>query len=162
MSSKTLKRARSTTSRSRPTKNTAVDKAWMKFLDKFIVFKKTPHNEKDQEIHKAWQRALEATDRAAKAVAKQRATCLRDMELKIQAWAFQSGVNIGKGTDLKEIANWRPNEEIALNSELIASLRDDIVAMKQLAWGASIAVGSIASGPPPMPDVPIAEPYPKD
>jgi hypothetical protein len=49
---------------------------------------------------------------------------------------------------------------MASNSELIASLRDDILAMKKLAWGASIAVGSIASGPPPMPNMPVAEPYP--
>jgi hypothetical protein len=79
------------------------------------------------------------------------------MELKIQAWAFTSEVDIGK--DISSLAKWQPNRN-APNSEFIASLRDDILALKRLAWGASIAVGSIASGPPPMPDMPVAMPYP--
>jgi hypothetical protein len=137
-------------------KSSPVETAWLKFVDKFQAFEKMPDHEKDKETHKAWERALNVTDTAAYAVIAQRATCLRDMELKIQAWAFTSEATT---SDLASLADWQPHE-CAPNSELIASLRDDILAIKRLVWGANIALGSIASGPPPMPDMPVATPYP--
>jgi hypothetical protein len=133
-----------------------VEKAWLKFVDKFLAFKKMPDDEKDKKIFRAWERALNVTDRAAYAVVAERATCLRDMEFKIRAWAFTAKVKTGEGVG--GLANWEPGNDS--DSELIASLRDDIPAIKRLVWDANIALGSIASGPPPMPDMPSATPYP--
>ena len=134
-------------------RDTPVEKAWLKFVDAFQALTNfPPHTEDGKKAHKSWEKTLRVADSAADAVAAQRPTCLRDMELKIQAWAFTSEVDIGK--DISSLAKWQPNRN-APNSEFIASLRDDILALKRLAWGASIAVGSIASGPPPMPDMPV-------
>ena len=154
------KKAKNTknTRQSKRVRDTPVEKAWLKFVDAFQALKNfPPHTEDGKKAHKSWEKTLRVADSAADAVAAQRPTCLRDMELKIQAWAFTSEVDIGK--DISSLAKWQPNRN-APNSEFIASLRDDILALKRLAWGASIAVGSIASGPPPMPDMPVAMPYP--
>jgi hypothetical protein len=141
----------------KPHRETPVEKAWLKFVDAFLALQKTPNDEGDKEIHQAWEKALRAADGAAYTVTAQRATCLRDMELKIQAWAFTSGVKVG--SDVASLAKWTPHR-YAESSNFVASLRDDVLAMKRLAWGASIAVGSIASGQPPFRDMPVAMPYP--
>jgi hypothetical protein len=108
-----------------------------------------PDDENDREMHKAWERALEVTDRAACAELAEPATCLRDMELNIRAWAFTAEVNIGN--DLGGSANWRPGDD--LDSKFIAPLGDDIRLIKRLVGGANIVVGSIVAVPTRMPNM---------
>jgi hypothetical protein len=126
-----------------------VEEAWRKFVEKFLAFKQTPHDEEDKKIHKAWENALNAANGAAYAVIAEPATCLHDMDLKIQAWGFTSSVKVGD--DLTDLANWQPHTN-ELNSEFIASLRDDIQAMRRLASAATIAVDSIAAPSPGLAD----------
>jgi hypothetical protein len=146
--------------RSKAPRTPPVEKAWLKFVVKFQAFKKMPDGGHDKKIHKAWEKALFATDKAAYAVMAAPATCLRDMEIKIQAWAFTAEVKIGD--DLAGLANWQLDDcdEVNVDSEFIASLRDDIRLIKRLVLGANIVVGSITKAPPPMPDMPSATPYP--
>jgi len=141
--------------------SSAVEKAWLKFVDKFHAFQKMPSNEKDKKAHKAWEAILKTTDVAAYKVMEQRATCLRDMEIKIWAWAFIA--EVPKDGTLNGLINWKSGGRwMGGDSDFIASLRDDILLMKRLLWGASIVVGSIAAAPPPMPDMPTATPWPVD
>jgi hypothetical protein len=97
-------------------------------------------------------------DKAAEKVMSKRATCLRDMELKIQAWGFIAAVK-KPGDDLAHLENWQPNNEYEKESEFIASLRDDILLLKRLLRGATITVGSIEAAPR-LSDMPTATPYP--
>jgi hypothetical protein len=145
---------------SKAPRTTPVEKAWLKFVDKFLAFRRMSTDEKDKEIHKAWEKALAVTDREAYAVMAVPATCLRDMELKIQAWAFTAEVEIGD--DIASLANWQlGNCELGnVDNEFIASLRDDIRLIKRLVWGANIVVGSIVAVPTPMPNMPTATAYP--
>jgi hypothetical protein len=69
------------------------------------------------------------------------------MELRIQAWAFQAAVERQDG--LTDLANWQPHLH-EQNSEFIASLRDDVLAVKRLVLAARVAIGSIAA--PAIPD----------
>ena len=125
---------------------TPVEEAWLAFVDKFRAFKQTPNND-DYKNDRPWEAALNAANRAAYAVIAEPATCLHDIELRIQAWGFTSSVETGD--DLADLANWQPhrNEQ---NSEFIASLRDDVLAMKRLVLAAHVAIGSIAA--PAIPD----------
>jgi hypothetical protein len=133
--------------------SSAVEKAWLKFVDKFHAFQKMPSNEKDKKAHKAWEAILKTTDVAAYKVMEQRATCLRDMEIKIWAWAFIA--EVPKDGTLNGLINWKSNSRwMGNDSDFIVSLRDDIRLMKRLVCGANIVVGSIAAAPPPMPDMP--------
>jgi len=111
-----------------------VEKAWLKFIDKFVAFKKI--DEDDKQIHKAWEKALYVADKAAYAVMAARATCLRDMELKIQAWAF-TAPDVDSGGDLAGLANWQLRNCDDVDSEFIASLRDDILLIRRLVWAGS-------------------------
>ena len=120
---------------SRPT---PVERAWQKFIDEFETFQKMPSNERTEEEHRAWEAQLRATDRAAYNVIDQRATCLRDMEIKIQVWAFTAAVNTGGAPSLE----WEPHP-YEPNSTMIASLRDDVQAIKGLVRAAMTTVGSI-------------------
>ena len=120
-----------------------------------MAFKKI--DEDDKQIHKAWEKALYVADKAAYAVMGARATCLRDVELKIQAWAFTA--NVDSGVDLAGLANWQLRNCDDVDSEFIASLRDDILFIKRLICGANIVTGSIITAPP-MPDMPSAMPWP--
>jgi hypothetical protein len=69
------------------------------------------------------------------------------MELRIQAWAFQAAVERQDG--LTDLANWQPHLH-EQNSEFIASLRGDVLAVKRLVLAARVAIGSIAA--PAIPD----------
>ncbi len=126
-------------------RTTPVEAAWLKFADKFRTFTQTPNNDDDK--NKPWEAALNAANRAAYAVIAVPATCLHDIELRIQAWVFQAAVE--KGTGLTDLANWQPHLH-EQNSEFIASLRDDVLAMKRLVLAAHVAIGSIAA--PAIPD----------
>jgi hypothetical protein len=109
---------------------TPVEAAWLKFADKFRAFQRTPNND-DKENDRPWEAALNVANRAAYAVIAEPATCLHDMELRIQACAFQAAVE--KGDGLTDLANWQPHLH-EQNSEFIASLRDDVLAMSGLCW----------------------------
>jgi hypothetical protein len=126
-------------------RTTPVEAVWLKFADKLRAFQQTPNNDDDK--NKPWEAALNAANWAACAVIAEPATCLHDIELRIQAWGFTSSVETGD--DLADLANWQPhrNEQ---NSEFIASLRDDVLAMKRLVLAAHVAIGSIAA--PAIPD----------
>ena len=123
---------------SKAPRSTAVEKAWLKFVDKFHAFQKMPSNEKDKKAHKAWEAMLKTTDVAAYKVMEQRATCLRDMEIKIWAWAFIA--EVPKDGTINGLINWKSSGKwMGNDSDFIASLRDDIRLMKRLVWGANIA-----------------------
>jgi hypothetical protein len=121
-----------------------VEKAWNKFVVKFLEFQKVPDNEDDEASHKHWERELQKTDEAAHAVMEKPATCLQEMELKISAWAFTSEVQTGD--TLASLVHWQPNN-FATNSDLIASLRDDVRFIRRLICSAGLAVSSIGVTP---------------
>jgi hypothetical protein len=133
-----------------------VEKAWGKFVIKFVEFQKLPKNENDKAVVKQWERELKKTDRSAYAVMEKPATCLHDIELKIRAWAFVAEVK----TDdtLISLEHWQPHR-FANNSDFIASLRDDVRLLRNLVTGATLAVSSIGATPP-MPSMPRAIAYP--
>jgi hypothetical protein len=85
---------------------TPVNVPWLKFVDEFLAFHKMRANEDDKQIHKAWERALRGAGRAAEAVTVLPATCLREMELKIQAWAFTSPVKTN--SNIVSLSTWHP------------------------------------------------------
>lgn len=116
-----------------------VEKAWLKFVYEFHAFKETPDDESDKKIHKAWEKALFATDKAACAVMAAPATCLRDIAFKIRAWAFTAEVKTVD--DIGGLADWQPGDD--LDSKFIASLRDDIQIIRRLVQAANLAVASI-------------------
>jgi hypothetical protein len=155
---KAIKRAAKAVPATKPKlpRPTPVEKAWLKFAGKFEAFYKMPSNEHDKKVHKAWEAMLSTTDRAAYNVMRERAVCLRDMEIKIMAWAFIA--ETPKEGTLDALQNWQPGRYMCDDGEFIASLRDDIRAMKQLVRGAAMAVGSIQY-PPVLASAPRAVPY---
>jgi hypothetical protein len=122
---------------------TPVEAAWRKFVDKFQAFQKMPSDEDNEKEYKAWEEALSITTRAAYNVMESRATCLHDMEVKIRAWAFIA--EVPKDGTLDGLTNWQPRRlYMGADSTFIASLRDDVLAMKRLVSTAKVAVASIA------------------
>jgi hypothetical protein len=121
-----------------------VEKAWLKFADKFQTFHQTPNNDNDRD-DRPWEAALNAANGAAYAVIVEPATCLHDMEIKIQAWAFTS--DIETGNHLTDLAHWQPHKHTQ-HSDFIASLRDDIRAIMRLVGMAMAAVRSIKAPSP--------------
>jgi hypothetical protein len=117
-----------------------VEKAWEKFVIKFLEFQKLPHDEHGEASHERWERELRKTDEAAHAVMEKPARCLREMELKIGAWAFTSEVKTGD--TLASLEHWQP-DDYAVDSDFIASLRDDVRFIRRLICGAGLAVSSI-------------------
>jgi hypothetical protein len=78
---------------------------------------------------------------AAHKVITRRAICLRDIELKIQAWGFLADVK-KPGEGLADLANWQPIRHDR-DSEFIASLRDDLRFITRLVRSATTVVRSI-------------------
>jgi hypothetical protein len=107
------------TSKARPARtreHTTAEQAWspvekaLKFADKFQTFHQTPNNDNDRD-DRPWEAALNAANGAAYAVIVEPATCLHDMEIKIQAWAFTS--DIETGNHLTDLAAGRYRTTIA-------------------------------------------------
>jgi hypothetical protein len=83
----------------------------------------------DVKNNKAWEKALHVTDKAAYAVMAKRATCLRDIEFKINAWAFTS--EVVTDDDVGGLNNWQLGDCDDVDSKFITSLRDDILLIKR-------------------------------
>ena len=73
------------------------------------------------------------------------------MEFKIKAWAFTAEVENGDDLvdfdladfDLVDLANRQLGDCDDVDSKFITSLRDDILLIKRLIWGAGMVIGSI-------------------